>query len=104
MKVILLCALGMSTSLLVENMKKAANEQGIEVEVVAHSVDQFEKYLSDADVMLLGPQIRYKYRSLSKAAEAANVPLAVIDTLAYGMDDGHKVLKQATDLIKKKGN
>ena len=103
MKVILLCALGMSTSLLVENLKKAANEQGIEVEVVAHSVDQFEKYLSDADVMLLGPQIRYKYRSLSKAA-AANVPLAVIDTLAYGMVDGHKVLKQATDLIKKKGN
>lgn len=104
MRVILLCALGMSTSLLVENMKKAAKECGIEVNVEAHSVDQFDKYLKEADVMLLGPQIRYKYRPLSKAAAAANLPLAVIDTVAYGMVDGQKVLRQAMDLIKNKGN
>lgn len=102
MRIILLCALGMSTSLLVENMKKAAAERGEEVEIAAHSVDQFEKQLDGADVMLLGPQIRYKHRSLSQAAAAANVPLDVIDTVAYGMVDGDKVLEQALKLIQNK--
>ncbi|ALX47782.1 PTS sugar transporter subunit IIB [Lentibacillus amyloliquefaciens] len=98
MKITLLCALGMSTSLLVERMKKAADSRGIDAEIEAHSVDDIEEQLKDSDVILLGPQIRYKKNELSKKAEAANIPMAVIDMKAYGVTDGEKVLDQALEL------
>lgn len=100
MKVTLLCALGMSTSLLVEKMKKSAGERAIEVEIEAHSVDDIVEQLKTSDVILLGPQIRYKKNELYKKAEAANVPIDIVDMKAYGMTDGEKVLDQALKLSK----
>ncbi|HLR63640.1 MAG TPA: PTS sugar transporter subunit IIB [Lentibacillus sp.] len=103
MKITLLCALGMSTSLLVERMKKAAEIQGIDAEIEAYPADDIDKQLKNTDVILLGPQIRYKKNELSKKAEAANVPMAIIDMKAYGATDGEKVLEQALELNKYKG-
>ncbi|WP_174614734.1 PTS sugar transporter subunit IIB [Virgibacillus ihumii] len=100
MKVTLLCALGMSTSLLVEKMKKAAGDRSIEVEIEAHSVDDIEEQLKNSDVILLGPQIRYKKNELYKKAEAAKVPIDIVDMKAYGMTNGEKVLDQALKLCK----
>lgn len=102
MRVVLLCALGMSTSLLVERMKEAADRKEIMADIEAHSVDSFEQQLKTADVILLGPQIRYKKSQFSSKAESVDVPLDVIDMTAYGSINGEKVLKQALDLNKKK--
>ncbi|GGJ87593.1 PTS sugar transporter subunit IIB [Lentibacillus kapialis] len=98
MKITLLCALGMSTSLLVERMKKAADNQRINAEIEAHSVDDIDNQLKNSDVILLGPQIRYKKNELFKKGEAAKVPMAVIDMKAYGATNGEKVLEQALGL------
>ncbi|ASK63873.1 PTS sugar transporter subunit IIB [Virgibacillus phasianinus] len=99
MKITLLCALGMSTSLLVEKMKKEASKRGIEVEIEAHSVDNIEEQLKIADVILLGPQIRYKKNELYSKAKAANTPIDIVDMKSYGMLNGEKVLDQALELI-----
>ncbi|WP_188456629.1 PTS sugar transporter subunit IIB [Virgibacillus oceani] len=99
MKITLLCALGMSTSLLVEKMKKAASAKSIEAEIEAHSVDDLEEQLKTADVILLGPQIRYKKNELFSKADAANTPMDIIDMKSYGILDGEKVLEQALKLI-----
>ncbi|WP_373893689.1 PTS sugar transporter subunit IIB [Virgibacillus sp. CBA3643] len=100
MKITLLCALGMSTSLLVEKMKKVAKNRDINVEIEAHPVDDIDKQLKTADVILLGPQIRYKKNELFKKADAANIPIEIIDMRAYGTTDGEKVLDQALELMK----
>ncbi|MFB4168386.1 PTS sugar transporter subunit IIB [Virgibacillus sp. JSM 102003] len=100
MKITLLCALGMSTSLLVEKMKTAAENRDINAEINAHSVDDIDSQLASADVILLGPQIRYKKNALYKKAEEANTPIDIIDMRAYGTTDGEKVLDQALKLIK----
>ncbi|QTN00709.1 PTS sugar transporter subunit IIB [Sediminibacillus dalangtanensis] len=99
MKIALLCALGMSTSLLVDRMQKAAADRSIEVEVDAYSVDDMDEQLKTADVILLGPQIRYKQNELFKKAKSANTPIAIIDMKAYGIRDGEKVLDQALELL-----
>ncbi|TFJ91266.1 PTS sugar transporter subunit IIB [Lentibacillus salicampi] len=100
MKITLLCALGMSTSLLVEKMKKAAGSRSIDVEIEAHSADDIDEQLKTSDIILLGPQIRYKKNELYKKAEAANVPIDIVDMKAYGTIDGEKVLNQALQLNK----
>ncbi|MCC2249958.1 PTS sugar transporter subunit IIB [Virgibacillus sp. AGTR] len=100
MKVTLLCALGMSTSMLVERMKKAAKARSVSIQIEAHSVNDLEGQLETSDFILLGPQIRYKQRELSAKAKAVGVPLAVIDMKAYGSMDGDKVLNQALELLR----
>jgi len=100
MRIILLCAQGMSTSLLVERMKEAAAKRGVNAEIKAEMVDSFDKQLQTADVILLGPQVRYKKNGLQPKADEAKIPLDVIDMAAYGSIDGDKVLNQAIELSK----
>ena len=63
---LLVCAAGMSTSLLVNRMKEAAETKEIEFQIEAHPVGQIEKYGAAADVILLGPQVRYELKNVKK--------------------------------------
>ena len=63
---LLVCAAGMSTSLLVNRMKEAAETKEIKFQIEAHPVGQIEKYGEAADVILLGPQVRYELKNVKK--------------------------------------
>ena len=63
---LLVCAAGMSTSLLVNRMKEAAETKEIEFQIEAHPVGQIEKYGEAADVILLGQQVRYELKNVKK--------------------------------------
>lgn len=65
---LLVCAAGMSTSLLVNRMKEAAETKEIEFQIEAHPVGQIEKYGEAADVILLGPQVRYELKNVKKCS------------------------------------
>ena len=52
-KVVLLCTLGMSTSLLVSKMRKAAKELGIDCSIVAIGEYELKKYEKEADIIML---------------------------------------------------
>lgn len=95
-KIMLICSAGMSTSLLVTKMEKAAAEQGIEVEIWAVGTAGFKNELEKPDVILLGPQVRFMKDEVSSLAKEK--PVAVIDMKAYGKVDGAGVLKQALEL------
>lgn len=93
----LFCAGGMSTSLLVNKMKEAAKEQGKEYDIKAHSVASFEKYVDEADVCLIGPQIRYTLQKLRRAhpqAKITDIPMQM-----YGLMDGKGILKEAEKMM-----
>jgi len=98
MKVLLACAGGFSTSMLVEKMKEAANSQGLEVTINACGDSGIEDYLP-VDVILLGPQMGH-IESNVKELVKGEIPVAVIDMMDYGMMNGEKVLQTAIDLIK----
>jgi PTS system cellobiose-specific IIB component len=100
MKILLCCSAGMSTSLLVEKMKKAAQERQLVCDIEAIPVVEFESRIDEADVVLIGPQVKYKLPQFKKVADAKNKPLDVIDMIAYGMVNGPKVLDQALSLLK----
>ena len=65
-KIMLCCASGMSTSLLVEKMKKAAQEQGVETEIWAVGANEVKANAGKADIILLGPQVRYAQKQLKQ--------------------------------------
>ncbi|PAD22865.1 PTS sugar transporter subunit IIB [Terribacillus saccharophilus] len=102
MKILLACSSGMSTSLLVSKMKDAAREKGIEAEIWAVAQDKAESDMEKADVLLIGPQMRFLFKKISKVADEKGVPVDVIDPISYGRIDGEAVLDKALELIKKK--
>lgn len=100
MNIVLCCSAGMSTSLLVTRMEEAAKEQGIEATIWAISADDMRDNWDKAEVVLLGPQIRYKLVEFKKEGEARNIPVDVINPVDYGMVNGQKVLEAALHMKK----
>ena len=98
MKVMFVCSAGMSTSLLVEKVRKAAKEREVELDVYALGEAEARKNLSQADVLLLGPQVRYLEKGFKKAIGDEPTKLGVVDMIAYGRMDGEKVLDQILGL------
>ncbi|MHC1681471.1 MAG: PTS sugar transporter subunit IIB [Clostridiaceae bacterium] len=98
----LFCAAGMSTSMLVSRMRKAAEAKGVEAHIEAFPEGQLAKHLEGLDVALLGPQVGYVLPKAKAVCEPAGVPVAVIPTVDYGMMNGEKVLDFALKLIESK--
>ena len=102
-KIMLVCAAGMSTSLLVTKMIAAAKELGDEIEIFALPISEGEKKLNEVDCVLLGPQVRFQKAQIEKAIaeQKLDLAVAVIDMKDYGMMNGKAVYQTALNLMKK---
>jgi PTS system cellobiose-specific IIB component len=98
MRIVLCCAAGMSTSMLVSKMQHAALGRGLEIDIKAVPVAEFERILPDADVVLLGPQVQFEAARLTAIAAPQGKSVAVIDMMDYGMMRGEQVLDKALAL------
>lgn len=97
-KILLVCAAGMSTSLLVNKMNYAAKDRGIEIDIVALSISECSKAAEEVDVVLLGPQVRYQKAQVDAIVDG-RVPVEVIEMRAYGTMNGSAILNRALELI-----
>ncbi|MEZ9230710.1 PTS sugar transporter subunit IIB [Vibrio amylolyticus] len=100
MKIFLCCSAGMSTSMLVSKMKNAADEKGLDCEINAYSITEFEQRLSENDVCLVAPQVKFKLDHFKQRAEEEGKACDLIDMLNYGMMKGDVILDQAVGLYK----
>ncbi|WP_106496107.1 PTS sugar transporter subunit IIB [Lentibacillus sp. Marseille-P4043] len=100
MKIILVCSAGMSTSMLVNKMRKSAEERGLEAEINAVAESELKNNVDGLDVVLIGPQVRYLEKKIKAQVEPQGIKADIIDQMAYGMIQGDKVLDQALNLIK----
>ncbi|OZU88262.1 PTS sugar transporter subunit IIB [Virgibacillus indicus] len=98
-RILLACSSGMSTSLLVKKMEETAKEKGVEVEIWAVAQDKAPSDMEKADVLLIGPQMRFMKKKFAKVSDEVGIPLDVIDPVAYGRVDGEAVLNKALELI-----
>jgi PTS system cellobiose-specific IIB component len=97
----LVCAAGMSTSLLVNKMKEAAQNEKLDVSIVAMSESAFSKYEGHTDILLLGPQVNYMYETMKNLYEPKGIIVSRLNMLDYGMMNGRKILHEALILINK---
>ena len=100
-QILLVCSAGMSTSLLVTKMEKAAAAMGDEVEIFALPISEGEKRVGDVDCILLGPQVRFNLGKIKEEAAKVNpgLPVDVIDMKDYGMMNGEAVYKKAKAMM-----
>ena len=100
MRIVLACAAGMSTSILANNIKRVAQERGVEVTVDALSTSALDEgQWRSADVVLLGPQMRHLLPTIAAQGAEYHVPVAAIPGQEYATADGQRVLEQAQTLV-----
>lgn len=100
-RILLACAAGMSTSMLVEKMKTSAKERGIEVDIEAVPEGKAETIFTDYQVVFLGPQVAHLEAKFKSKTEPHGIQTEVINMMDYGMMNGTKVLDRAIELINK---
>ena len=64
-----------------------------------HPVAEFKDNLAAADIILLGPQVKYEQAKLQAMADPFGKKVAVIDMMDYGMMKGDAVLDKALKLM-----
>lgn len=99
MKILLSCAGGMSTGMLVQKMKEYAKSQDIKADIEAYGLSELEDHIEGTDVILLGPQVGFQKEEVEE--KYPGIPVEVIEMMDYGMMNGEKVFKSAQGAIKK---
>lgn len=94
-RIILACAAGFSTSMLVERMRAYAEKEQLDIFIDATSEGNIHKIINQIDILLLGPQVNHMEEYLKEKYKNRPIKISVIDSMDYGLMDGKKVLKDA---------
>lgn len=97
-KIMLLCASGMSTSILMKRLKRYAKDKGLNlsIEAVGLSSTSYVKESRKFDVILLGPQISYR---IDEVKELTQKPVEAIDPTDYALGNAEKIFALADKLL-----
>lgn len=97
-KILLLCGAGISTGILVDKLEEARDKLGkSEYEFEAATIEQADRYVPEADVVLVAPQIQFQLKSLQRRYPDAR--FSVMDMHMFGMVDGEAIIELAERTI-----
>ena len=99
MKILLACSAGMSTSMLEKNINDYMKKEGIKGSAIAHGSEAAKGMISQFDIVLLGPQVRFMLKAFKELA--GDVPVEVISPADYAMAKGENVYKTAAKILGK---
>ena len=95
MKILLVCAGGMSTGLLMKKMEKYWADRNKTVTINAVGLAEYEDMYESYDVILVAPQTRYKVDDIK---EYTGKPTDVIDSTDYALANCANIMKQVEAL------
>lgn len=96
-KILLVCSAGMSTSIVVKKMEEAAKKKGIDVKIWAVGDALAKDNIPEADIVLLGPQVKFLLSKMKGLA--GEKPVEVMNMQHYGVMNGEAILETALSLI-----
>ncbi|HET6784805.1 MAG TPA: PTS sugar transporter subunit IIB [Erysipelotrichaceae bacterium] len=98
MKIMLICAGGMSTSILMKKMEKWGLEKNRALEVKAFGLSEYEENWKGYDIVLLGPQISYKATEIQNNI---SIQVSQIQSFDYAVGNVENIMKQVDALLNK---
>lgn len=105
MKIVLCCAGGFSTTMLMDSMKRTVKESAKlnddDFSFVAVPVDTLNSEVENCDVLVIGPQIAHRLDYIKPIIDPYHIPYVIVDKDTYGKMDGATVLKMALIARKK---
>jgi PTS system cellobiose-specific IIB component len=85
LRILLVCAGGMSSSLVTKALIKAGKERGIEIESDATGLAEFPDFVraNKWDGLLVAPQMKHNFETFKKHADELGIPIVAIKPQAY---------------------
>ena len=102
LKITLVCAAGMSTSMLMKAMDKYASANNKQMTVRAVAEGKLDSVIDETDVILIGPQIGFVEDEVKAKVKSRGIPVSVIPMTDYGTMNGEKVVNLALKLFESK--
>ena len=99
MKILLVCAGGMSTSILMKKMAQYWADHGKELDIKAVGLAEYQDVYQNYDIVLMGPQVSYR---LKEVKENTKLPVEAIPSFEYAIGDCQKIMKLAEKLYTEK--
>ena len=96
-KMLLCCAAGMSTSILVRMLREEAESRGLDCKIGATSTTKVAEYIPKADVLLIAPHVAFEEARLRRIAEECGTRVVLIDWDAYSSQQAGAILDSALD-------
>jgi cellobiose PTS system EIIB component len=96
-KVLMFCAMGMSSSLLEKKTIEYAAAAGVPLELRAITQAEMAQWDFGArrvDMVVVAPQVRFQRKRVAQAAAPYNIIVQDIDPVVFGMADGEKLFQQ----------
>lgn len=104
MRILIMCASGCSSSVLMAAMDKASKEMGLEdVTVECLNSNLATTNHLHYDAVLLAPQVRFQKEKMEKIM-GPTVPVGVLDTLTYGRLDGKGCMQKVLAMLEEQKN
>ncbi len=102
--VLVVCAGGMSSSLMENRTREAAQARGHRLTIHALSLMEIAGYdfkQAPIDMVLIAPQVRFKKKNITQIAEPYGIVVQDIEPVTFGMVDGEKIFEQIVKAIVK---
>ena len=93
--VVLVCTQGMSTNIMRGKIEEAAKIKNIDMSVIAGGLDDLSNHLTDTQIVVLGPQVKYATKSVRNEIDKVNtnIKMFVMNFQDYGLMRGDRVLE-----------
>ena len=95
MKILLVCAGGMSTSVLVDKMAAYTKGKGIEADIDARAFQRVEDRIHQTDILLIGPQVRFMAKKFQDQYGGEVPVIQIMDMSDYALQNVEKIFEQA---------
>jgi len=96
LRVIMVCAGGLSSSLVETHLRQAAEARGVALEIRSMSVIVLELMELGAtpkvSAILVAPQVRFVRRNLERRSAGLGIAVLAIEPMDFGMADGEAIL------------
>lgn len=99
MKILLVCAGGMSTSILLQKMEKYWAGHNIDLDIKAVGLAEYEDVYENYEIVLVGPQVSYRLKEIK---ENTQLPCETIEAFDYAMGDCVKIMALAEKMYASK--
>lgn len=97
MKILLVCAGGLSSSIVMKKVRKYGEEIGEDIVIDAVGVPNVEEVWKDYDCVLTAPQVRNRFNEIK---EIAKIPVVAMPPQDYAIGNAANIVKLAKSIIK----
>ena len=93
MNILLVCACGLSTSLLAQKIETEMEREGENGKVWAADIDSVSEFIvqNSVDCLLLAPQVHFARGEVKSIVDKKSIPMLEISSMDYGRINAEKI-------------